>query len=56
MTYLNSYATRPTEHAVLARVALSPGLYRSDRIPADPEGLVELWCHEPVGADGLVRG
>jgi len=25
------------------RAALPPGMYRSDRTPADPAGLVELW-------------
>jgi len=25
------------------RAALPPGLHRSDRTPADPDGLLELW-------------
>jgi hypothetical protein len=41
--------TDPTPCVLLAdtldemRAALPPGLYHSDRTPADPDGLVELW-------------
>jgi hypothetical protein len=39
----------PTPYVMLAdtldemRAALPPGMYRSDRTPADPVGLVEIW-------------
>jgi hypothetical protein len=39
----------PTPYVMLAdtldeiRAALPPGLHHSDRTPADPERLVELW-------------
>jgi len=41
--------TETTPYVLLAdtivemRAALPPGLHRSDRTPADPDGLVELW-------------
>ena len=41
--------TEPTPYVMLAdtldemRTALPPGMYRSDRSPADPDGLLELW-------------
>jgi hypothetical protein len=39
----------PTTYVMVAdtldemRAALPPGLHHSDRTPADPEGLAELW-------------
>jgi len=41
--------TDPTPYVLLAdtldemRASLPPGLHHSDRTPADPDGLVELW-------------
>jgi hypothetical protein len=41
--------TEPTTYVLLAdtlaemRAALPPGMHRSDRTPADPVGLLELW-------------